>query len=59
MNSAWQILSIFTLMSRAFVGWIGRCFYWTGVTSGQVSIWCSTMVGSSLGIYEYDHAKTS
>jgi hypothetical protein len=52
-------LSMSALMAVALDGCSGRCFWRTGVMSGQVSIRCSTIEGSRPGISMYDQAKIS
>ena len=51
--------SISTFTVATLDGWMGRCFWRMGATSGHVSMWCSIMDGSKLGISVYDLAKMS
>jgi hypothetical protein len=59
MNPAVRNLSISTLIAAALDGCSGRCFWRTGMMSGQMSMWCSTIDGSRPGISVYDQAKIS
>jgi hypothetical protein len=47
------------LIAAALAGCSGRCFWRTGVMSGQVSMRCSTIEGSMPGISVYDQANIS
>jgi hypothetical protein len=59
MKPAARNLSISALIAAALDGCSGRCFWRTGVMSGQVSMRCSTIEGSRPGISVYDQAKIS
>jgi hypothetical protein len=50
-------LSISSLMAASLDGCNGHCFCRTGVISSHVSIRCSTIEGSRLGISVYDQEK--
>jgi hypothetical protein len=52
-------LSISALIVVALDGCSGRCFWHTGVMSGQVSMRCPTIEGSRPVISLYDQAKIS
>jgi len=59
MQPACKSFSTSILMAMTFFGCTYRSHCNTGLTSGYILIFCSTMLKSMLGISSYDHAKTS
>jgi hypothetical protein len=59
MNPVVRNFSISALMATNLDGCNGHCFCRIGVISGHVSIRCSTIEGSRLGISVYDQEKMS